>query len=143
MNELKHYLFLLTEQIRRSDNNATDKELVHYLQSKGLSYEDSVYIVLMFPIALGRIICSELNINFTNKYAEYNADGFVKEGFFSEHSIYNTVLSFAKSFILSETDKQLIIEVAGRSPEFNLVNQFLLAGEDVSKMKFSDINILL
>ncbi len=117
--------------------NLEDEDLVNALTEIGFPILLARRIVVFMPIAFGRIMLNELNVNLTDEY-EY----FQKKGIFTDKKqrklvdepVYKESLKLAAELAGKETTGQIVLATAFRSAEVKVVNQLELQGvnpEDV------------
>ncbi len=121
-----------------------DKDLVEFLIKQGITKEESVYITLFTPIILGRIICEDLNVKFTDIYFEHLEDDTQRQGILTENIFYRKINNAVRNLIQNNSyNQEDILKIALRSPEFKLVNDFLKNESKVSDIRFSPLHINL
>lgn len=138
----KNY-FLNTINILKITTNISKKELAVKLEKQNVPQEYSKYFALLIPLVFCRLICKQLNISFNDEYEIHNGEMKIEKGRFSENELYNFIHLESEKFLSRNINNDLISKVAQKSPEFELVNNFLLQGVDVSKIVFSPVHLVL
>ncbi len=108
-----------------------DEDLVNILMEVGFPLLLARRIVVFMPLAFGRIMLKELNVNVRDEY-EY----FQKKGVFTDKKrrklvdepVYRESLKLAAKMAGKETTGQTFLAIAFRSAEVNAVNQLELQG---------------
>jgi hypothetical protein len=108
-----------------------DEDLVNTLTEVGVPLLLARRIVVFMPLAFGRIMLKELNVNVSDVY-EY----FQKKGGFTDKKrrklvdepVYKESLKLAAKMAGKETTGQIFLAIAFRSAEVNAVNQMELQG---------------
>ncbi|MFT3677219.1 MAG: hypothetical protein QM781_15085 [Chitinophagaceae bacterium] len=122
----------LISKIVLEQGDLEDSELILFLINNDNSKEASIYVTLFTPIVLGRIICEPLNVEFVNVYHEQLEDGTERKGFLTENSFYTEIYKIVKTLIKNGfIDEDSVFKIALRSPEFRLLNDFILKGNNV------------
>lgn len=130
----------LISKIVLEENDLEDRELILFLINNNNSKEASVYVTLFTPIVLGRIICEPLNVEFVDVYYEQLEDGTERKGVLIENSFYIEIYKIVKKLIQNGSiDEEGILKIALRSPEFKLLNDFILKGNNARDIQFSPL----
>lgn len=129
----------LISKIVLEKDDLEDRELILFLINNN-SKEASVYVTLFTPIVLGRIICGSLNVEFVDIYYEQLEDGTERKGVLTENSFYIEIYKIVKKLIQNGfIDEEGLLKIALRSPEFKLLNDFILKGNNASDIQFSPL----
>lgn len=119
-----------------------DRELILFFLNNNNSKEASVYVTLFTPIVLGRIICEPLKVEFVDIYYEQLENGTERKGVLTENSFYIEIYKIVKKLIQNGfMDEEGILKIALRSPEFKLLNDFILKGNNASDIQFSSVHV--
>jgi hypothetical protein len=89
------------------------------------------------------MVCREFNIPFTDEYVEFHEGRIIGNGFLSKNRIFLQVYKLSENIIKSGLDSDTILKIAGRSPEFKIINGCLLKEMDASKIKFTSLYIII
>lgn len=122
---------------------ADDKPMLSILEDHGIPNKSANYLVLYIPLAFSRIVCKDLAVNFTNEYVEHYQDGKTETGSLSNNEMFLQVQKCSEQIISEGIGSDSILNIAGRSHEFKLVNDALNKGIELSKVKFSSIHFVL
>ncbi len=113
------------------------------LEKENVAVDVSTYLVIFIPLALGRIICGELNINFTDEYEEHLLHVKINKGLLSRNSMYVNIFTLSMNFILDSNNKALVLKIDGASPELKIINEALLKNLVVNEIKFSTLHVVM
>ena len=57
--------------------------------------------------------------------------------------MYVDIFSLSMNFILDSNNKDLVLKIAGASPELKIINEALLKNLDVNEIKFSILHVVM
>lgn len=127
-----------------NDHDLEDSEIITFLVEKGNSKTTSVYVTLFTPIVLGRIICKDLEVNFTDIFIEHLQDGTERKGEFKKNHFYTEIYNAVKIITQNNViDSDNILKIALRSPEFKILNDFMQNNNKINEIQFSPLHINL
>lgn len=123
------------ELLSRNENSLEDKQAVQFLMKNGIGENEAVEIVAFLPIAFVRTWLK--TANWKDKYSEYKNEEYVEKKY-SETESYNEILKVTEDYFNRNPEKETVMKIAGRSAEFNAINQLLLENPTA---KIEDINL--
>lgn len=126
---------LAIELFARSGNSLKDKQAIEFLIENGITENEAVEIVTFLPIAFIRSWLTK--VNWKDNYTEFKNEKYVAKKY-SETESYNQILKVAKDYFNRNSSKETVMKIAGRSAEFNVINQLLLENPTA---KIEDINL--
>lgn len=130
--------------IKSVNGDIEDKALIRVLVEKEYDEELSTYVALLIPVVLGRIIGKRLDVQFTDSYYVHHRDGTEKSGLLAENNYYLAVCQAMDASIENGLlAEDIILKTAIRSPEFKLLNDFILNGRDAKGIQFSPLHFIL
>lgn len=136
--------FLKAITVFKTANNLAYKNLISEFEKQNIPEPFGLYCFLFIPLTFSRIICKQFNINFSDEYEiHFGNNGETMKGKFSENNFYNSILKSAEEYIPASADKDFLLMIAQRSPEFEIVNSFFLKNEDVSNIVFSSVHFVI
>ena len=136
------YLYESLQIIKRSPD-IDDGQLSLVLIDSGIPKELVNFFLAFIPMAFTRIIFSNLNVNFTKEYIIHHKSGVEECGVLTENEHFLKVWDCCAKIISEGVDRDAIINLAGRSSEFKIINEFLLKGVDVGEVKFTPVHVFL
>lgn len=120
-----------------------ENEIIALLIEKGYSKEVSTCITLFTPIVLGRIIGKTLQVNFVDTYYEHFDDKTERRGILTENVYYTETCKIVEKLIENQAlNDDIILKISLRSPEFKVLNDFMLKGSDAKDIEFSPLHIV-
>ena len=126
---------LAIELLARNENSLEDKQAIQFLIENGIRENEAVEIVAFLPIAFIRSWLTK--VNWKDNYTEYKNEEYVAKKY-SETETYNQILKVTKDYFNRNPNKETVMKIAGRSAEFNVINQLLLENPTA---KIEDINL--
>ena len=111
------------ELLARNENSMEDKQTIQFLVENEISEIEAVEIVTFLPIAFVRNLLKM--INWKDDYTELR-NGIYVEKKYSETESYTQILEVTKAYFRINPNKETVMKIAGRSAEFNAINQLLL-----------------
>jgi hypothetical protein len=110
-------------------------EAVAFLVSHGIPESEAIEIILFVPIAFCRQLLPQ--VNWPAEYTEFKNSKQVEKRF-SENLRYTIIQGEVNAYWANAPTKEVILNIAGRSAEFQAINNLLLKGgslEDVAVSK--------
>ena len=126
---------LAIELFARNENSLEDKQAIEFLIENGIIENEAVEIVTFLPIAFIRSWLTK--VKWKDNYTEYKNEKYVAKKY-SENESYNQILKVAKDYFNRNPSKETVMKIAGKSAEFNVINQLLLKNPTA---KIEDINL--
>lgn len=123
------------ELLSQNENSMEDKQAIQFLIENGISEIEAVEIVTFLPIAFIRSWLTK--VNWKNNYTEYKNENYIEKKF-SETESYNQILKVTTDYFNRNPNKKTVMKIAGRSAEFNVINQLLLEN---TTAKIEDIKL--
>jgi hypothetical protein len=114
-----------------------DMELLEYLVKNGTNYVAAKEIVIFLPITFVRCLLTE--VNWPETFLENTVKAEIIERRFSETESYQIVMEETKKYFFNDPDRDIILNIAGRSSEFGVINQLLL---DNPATEIKDVQII-
>jgi len=119
--------------ILRELPNASDEEILRKLLAAGVERIVASRLVEFLPLAYSRLILSESGVRFCDRFQRKLADGSLSsERPLDSEPLWAEIVSFARSEKQSGITGDALLALAGRSSEFDAVNQLANRG---SKLK--------
>ena len=107
-----------------SNNSPTDEMVLDLFQKNGINQVDSVEILLFLPIAFCRRLFNHLNWQAT--YIEQQGENNQIEKKFIDSESFQIIWQETEKYFQNLPVSANIIRIAGRSAEFNALNDLLL-----------------
>jgi hypothetical protein len=126
---------LAIELFARNENSLEDKQAIEFLIENGIIENEAVEIVAFLPIAFIRSWLTK--VNWKDNYTEYKNEEYIAKKYIETES-YNQILKVTKDYFNRNPSKETVMKIAGRSAEFNVINQLLLENPTA---KIEDINL--
>jgi menaquinone-dependent protoporphyrinogen IX oxidase len=132
---------LAIELLTRNEKSLENKDAIQLLIDNGINYQKATEIITFLPIAFVRNWLTA--IDWKDNYIEY-LNGEYHQKRFSETDSYIQILEITKSYFKRNPNKEVIIKIAGRSAEFNVINKLLLENPNakIEDIKLSDTVIV-
>src|SRR5687768_11413780 len=126
----KKSISLLGTLGKTMDNETT----IDFLVSHGIPEKEAAQIVIFLPIAF----CKKLlpKVKWPLEYIELDIHNNPVKKFYHNNPRYVILENETESYCINNAKKEIIINIAGRSAEFKVINDLLLAGEQIT-----DINL--
>jgi hypothetical protein len=128
--------------IGNSKKNFENNELVNFLIQNGIKKENAIEIIVFLPIAFVRKMLP--TVNWRKNYVEHISDKKQITKSYAENELYKIIKIETENYYAENPESDIIIEIAGRSAEFKVINDFLLENDkaDISKIKFTESIII-
>lgn len=111
-----------------------DNKLVELLVSNGIPELEAIEIMLFLPVAFCRKLLPQ--INWPPDYVDFYSKNRQITRLYKDNPRYLIIQSEAENYWTLNADKDIVLNVAGRSAEFKSINQLLLGG---SQLKDIDV----
>ncbi|WP_153798781.1 hypothetical protein [Foetidibacter luteolus] len=122
--------------VRNTNTVKTDEEFLNYLIENGIEFKAAVEILLFLPIAFVRHLIATLK--WPDTYLELiNADKKIERRY-SETKSYQIIWNVTSEYFNDNPDKDTVFKIAGRSAEFNALNNLLNENPD---SKLEDVEV--
>lgn len=115
-----------------------NKSAIAFLAGHDIPEEEAVEITLFLPIAFCRKMLPQ--INFPSEYIELKNQLQI-EMLFSENERYLAIEHEVNAYWNNNPMKEVILNVAGRSPEFRAINDLLLGGGHLEDIQLTKVVI--
>jgi len=130
---------LIAVQMLCSWPDSSDEELIHKLVGAGMERGHATRLILFIPCVYARLILKSLGVQFSEKFVRsYGGGRFSKERTLASETVWLEVSEFAHINISALSSQERML-VAGRSPEFGVINQALNSGANASDMVLSHL----
>lgn len=136
---LKQQISLIITEIQQTDQNISEIDLLKRIVKLGIDKKLASDLLTFIPIAMCREILP--NFHFPASYIEkskYNEDKEIK---YKHNSVYMDVEIIIRSILASGFSQDSVLKIAGRSPEFHVINDFLLKGVDIDNIALGLVHI--
>lgn len=118
-----------------------DQQLYRALTGKGVSSPTAARLVVLIPIAYGRIILERAGACLSATFREERSQGMSKELALTSEPLWDPIITFAKNEVAQGASSQEIMLIAGRSAEFEAANQLLNSGSKLQNLAFGSPTI--
>ena len=124
--------------IENSINSLENDELLNLLTQNGIDENSALEIITFLPIAFVRKMLP--NVNWRKNYIEYFSDKKQKTKSFAENELYKIIELETENYYNGNPESENIIKIAGRSAEFQVINDLLLKNENanISEIKLTE-----
>ncbi|MFZ6013045.1 MAG: hypothetical protein ACOYXT_22070 [Bacteroidota bacterium] len=102
-----------------------NEELVNFLVKEGIPEREAVEIVIFLPIAFCRRFLPQ--VKWLEEYIERYPDEREEKKLYNENIRYLIIKKETEAYWNSRPEKDIVINVAGRSAEFRMINDLLMA----------------
>jgi hypothetical protein len=124
---LKENVNLVVKLISENDGDISEDDLLHMIRSSASDKSIASELLTFIPIIMCRIILP--NFHFPKSYIEWNRKCNIrKEIRFREHPLYLDIERQLEIILSNGFSQEDILKIAGRSPEFKIINDYLLKG---------------
>jgi hypothetical protein len=121
--------------ILREFPNASDEEILRKLLAAGVERVVASRLVEFLPLAYLRLILSDSGIRFCDRFQRKLADGSLSaECPLDSEPLWAEIVSFARSEKHSGITGDALLVIAGRSSEFDAVNQLANRGSKLNEI---------
>ena len=128
-----------TIRVLCDDPESEDSELIDRLVEEGLERDYAVRLVLFVPVVYARLILDGLKVRFSDRFrVSYGNGRQSSDRRLDSDPVWVEAQSFAKDNIRQLSSEERL-KVAGRSPEFDVINQALNAGLDPANQQLSPL----
>jgi hypothetical protein len=97
----------------------------------GIDLNSAKKIIIFLPIAF----CRQLLPNLAWKDEYYDSTGAVRR--FTQTEPYTTLWKVTSSYFSNHPDRNVILKIGGRSPEFHVINNLLNAGGNLEEIELT------
>lgn len=111
-----------------STNSPNDELILELFQKNGISQADSIEILLFLPIAFLRKLFDHLK--WLDSYVELNGENNEVEKKFADSISFQIIWQETEKYFQNLPVSKDILKIAGRSAEFNALNDLLLQNPD-------------
>lgn len=116
----------------RANSNCSDDEILKLVIESGIEQAMAVQLVVLLPLAYGRVVLSKLGASLPGTYICLGENGKPdREGRLDALPLWAEVVNFAKQ------DAEPFLPIAGRSAEFHVANDALLNGSKIENLVWS------
>jgi len=129
----------IIKKIEDSNKEFDDDEYYELICQNTLNTIEANEIYIFLPIAFTQLL---VPINWPNEYIERRKDGKEINKKFDKTASFKLILDVAKEYFKQNPSKDVILNIASRSAEFNAVNNFLLEGGKVEEITATKTMIL-
>ena len=124
-----------TVAILREFPNVSDEEILRKVLAAGVERVVASRLVEFLPLAYTRLILSESGVGFCDRFQRKLADGSLSaERRLDSEPLWAEIVSFARSEKGSGVTGDALLAVAGRSSEFDGVNQLANRGSKLTEI---------
>src|SRR5258708_7764460 len=124
-----------TVDIFRSSTLLQDAEIYQTLVVRGVQPDDAGRLVEFLPMVYCRLIFADRGVRFSDTFRRILQDGSVsQEQPFSSQPVWNAAMTFAREEIKRGVLKEDLLAIAGRSAEYDAVNQLLQKGSKLQNI---------
>jgi hypothetical protein len=113
-----------------------DQQLYRALTAKGVGNPTAARLVVLIPIAYGRIILQRAGARLSPTFREKGSQGISNERALTSEPLWEPIITFAKNEVAQGASSQEIMLIAGRSAEFEAANQLLNSGSKLRDLAF-------
>ncbi len=138
--EFREWVKRSIQLIGNNPKNMENEELHNYLVHKGIPEFEAGEIIIFLPIAF----CRELlpNLNWSSIYYDCYSDGKRIKRKFRKNERYLIIDEETKKYWNRNPNNDVIIQIAGRSAEFKVINELLLVGGKLEDVKLTNSYIM-
>ena len=105
----------------------------------GVERPTAARLVEFLPMVYCRLLLAESGVRFPETYFRRLPDGGrTPSAQFSSEPLWNELTKFAKSELSSGVERQQLVAIAGRSAEFNAVNELCNRGSTLADIQFTE-----
>lgn len=126
-------------EIEASNKMLTDDEYYDLISKNTLNIDETNEIYIFLPIAFTQLL---IPLKWDNEYIERKKNGYEIIKKFDETDSYKLIMEVSKNYIEKGLKKDCIVNIAGRSAEFNAVNDLLLDGGNIENIKVTKTIII-
>ncbi len=115
-------------------------KLVELLVNSGIPELEAIEIMLFLPVAFCRKLLPQ--INWHPDYVDFYAEDKQIKRLYNDNPRYIIIQSLTEKYCNERPDKNIIMNVAGRSAEFKSINRLLLNGGQVKDIDVSQTFVI-
>jgi hypothetical protein len=124
----------------RNSPNKDDVELHSELVKMGIDRKLSARFIEFLPVAYSRVMLANSGARFTEAFQRRLPTGALSaKQPFSSDRVWDAVLEFAHAEVARGVSGKDLLALAGRSAEFDAVNQLLNRGAKLENIKFTPV----
>jgi len=117
-----------------------DEQICLRLIDAGIPAESSPRLLEFLPIAYCRVLLVGLGVRFSNEFQRIQADGSLSSArLLTSEPLWNPVMEFVNRQLQEGIPKHLLLRIAGRSAEFDAVNQLLNRGSNPTHVALTPV----
>jgi len=136
---------LLTIQTLREQPSSHESEISEMLLRSDIDRREAEMLVALVPVAYGRLFFQGAGVSFTDRFVLVNSQTHEEQrGRLSAEPVFKIATLVAQDEMASRrVDRDAVLHVAGRSPEFDAINQALHAGSRLENLVCGDLMVLV
>jgi hypothetical protein len=115
-------------------------ELLTLLTQNGIEENNGIEIIIFLPIAFVRRWLTDLD--WPKTYLEYYSESKKVSKRFSNNKQYIIIERITENYWNDNPNNDVVINIAGRSSEFNVINQLLQDGGKLTDIKLTETAIM-
>ncbi|MBP2831279.1 hypothetical protein J8281_03680 [Aquimarina sp. U1-2] len=128
------------EIIGNAEKSLDNGDFMSLLMEKGIKKENAFEIIIFLPVAFIRRWLN--NIDWPVTYIDYYSENNKITKRYSENHQYVVIENEVERYWNNNPEKDFIINIAGRSAEFDAINQLLNDGEKMEDIKIVELVVL-
>ena len=128
------------EIIGNAEKSLDNGDLMSLLMEKGIKSENAFEIIIFLPVAFIRRWLN--NIDWPITYLDYYSENNKITKKYSENHQYVVIENEVEKYWNNNPKNDFIINIAGRSAEFDAINQFLNDGGKMEDIKIVELVVL-
>ncbi len=116
--------------------NLDNEKLVDLLVNNGIPKTDAIEIMLFLPIAFCRKLLPQ--IKWHDHYIDFYSKNRKVTTYFKDNPRYVVIQTETENYWISIPDRDIVLNVAGRSPDFKTINKLILGGSRYEDIELSE-----
>ena len=139
-NEFRNWVKMSIQIIGNDLKNMENEELHNHLIKKGIPEFEAGEIIIFLPTAFCRKLLPQLN--WLSEYYDYYSDKKQIKRKYRENQRYVIMEEETNNYWNQNPNNEEIIKIAGRSSEFDAINQMLNAGGKLENVKLTEAYVI-
>jgi len=140
-NDFRRLTTIAIELIGGADSKKMEnEELCEYLISKGLPEFEASELILFLPTAFCRKLLPELD--WPTDYFDYYSENKKIRNKYQDNPRYVVINQETEAYFNGDSLNHVVLNIAGRSAEFNAINQLLQSGGKLENVGLTETLII-
>jgi hypothetical protein len=140
INKLRLWTNVAIEIIGNADSEVENNELCHQLIFNDIPWEEAFELVIFLPIAFCRAMLP--GIKWPTEYVDFFSKEKKVVKKYRDNMRYQIMEEETRQYLKNQVSSEFIINIAGRSSDFHVINDLLNQGGDLEDVILTETYII-